>query len=229
MISLIKFTNELVISREEATHLGVKYEEIIDKRIGYKDDTLRVLDSSYYLILGEDCFPDENKPGYYVDASGEPACTYYVHTPIREKDKEVDFVRIPHITHMVDLCKFATDCRYKFTIEKSIVTNDTPVNNIMGVLDTVEQKLSLLDSAIDKATNFNFNSKCNVHLGGGLIVTYNEVLLLEDSCSDRLQVELNNGWRVIAVCVQANQRRPDYVLGRYNPNLDTTTATKAKR
>ena len=44
------------------------------------------------------------------------------------------------------------------------------------------------------------NQKCDVHVGGGLIATYNDLMLKEDSCTDELQTELNNGWRIIAVC-----------------------------
>lgn len=64
-----------------------------------------------------------------------------------------------------------------------------------------------------------FNEHCEVHLPGNLLATYNETLLLEDSCTDALQSALNAGWRIVAVCPQA-QRRPDYILGRFNPQLD---------
>lgn len=63
------------------------------------------------------------------------------------------------------------------------------------------------------------NQKCDVHVGGGMLMTVNETMLLEDSCTDALQGELNSGWRILAVNVQNDCRRPDYVLGRFNPNL----------
>lgn len=34
---------------------------------------------------------------------------------------------------------------------------------------------------------------------------------------------------MIAVCVQPDKRRPDYILGRYNPQLDVTEKTRADR
>lgn len=61
-----------------------------------------------------------------------------------------------------------------------------------------------------------YNSHCEVHIPGSALSLYNETLLLEDSCTDALQSEIDNGWRIIACCPQA-QRRPDYILGRYNP------------
>lgn len=41
-----------------------------------------------------------------------------------------------------------------------------------------------------------------------------KVKVLTDLCTDDLQEELDAGWRVVAVCPQRNQRRPDYILGR---------------
>ena len=51
----------------------------------------------------------------------------------------------------------------------------------------------------------------------------------EDVCTDVLQQELNNGWRIIAICVQADQRRPDYILGRYNASLEVIDKPDAGR
>lgn len=47
-----------------------------------------------------------------------------------------------------------------------------------------------------------------------LLFAVDEVMVVEDECTDRLQGHLNEGWRILAVCPPANQRRPDYVLGR---------------
>lgn len=65
-----------------------------------------------------------------------------------------------------------------------------------------------------------YNTKCDVHMPGSMLASYNEVQLLEDSCTDQVQASLAAGWRLIAVCPQPDQRRPDYVLGRFNPEYD---------
>lgn len=65
-----------------------------------------------------------------------------------------------------------------------------------------------------------YNQKCEVHLPGNMLSTYNEILLLEDVCTDELQRSLDNGYRIITACPQSNQRRPDYILGRFNPNKE---------
>lgn len=62
-----------------------------------------------------------------------------------------------------------------------------------------------------------YNTRVNVHASNSALMIYNEVMLLTDSCTDRLQEHLNMGWRMVAVCVQPDQRRPDYILGRYIP------------
>lgn len=81
---------------------------------------------------------------------------------------------------------------------------------------------SFIKASSDIANNMRvetLNQHCNVHVGGGMLMTVNETMLLEDSCTDELQSQLNSGWRILAVNVQNDCRRPDYVLGRFNPNL----------
>lgn len=43
---------------------------------------------------------------------------------------------------------------------------------------------------------------------------FNECMVEEECCTDELQKHLNDGWRIISVCMQKGSRRPDYVLGR---------------
>ena len=58
------------------------------------------------------------------------------------------------------------------------------------------------------------NTRINVAIGGLGLLAINEVMVEYDMCTDALRVRLKDGWRIIAVCPQPNQRRPDYVLGR---------------
>jgi len=67
-----------------------------------------------------------------------------------------------------------------------------------------------------------YNNKCEVHMPGQALSLYNDIMLMENACSDALQNELNNGWRIITACPQPDQRRPDYILGRYNPERSPT-------
>lgn len=49
------------------------------------------------------------------------------------------------------------------------------------------------------------------HVG---LLAVDEVKVVEDYCTDRLQDELDHGWRILCVCPPNAARRPDYVLGR---------------
>ena len=51
-----------------------------------------------------------------------------------------------------------------------------------------------------------------------------EVRVVQDNCTDALQMDLDEGWRILAVCPPAAQRRPDYILGR-----SPETAARATR
>lgn len=104
--------------------------------------------------------------------------------------------------------------------------------------DTHEGALARLVHVIEKlekmeipepvaAQGHIYNEHVEVHTPGNMLATYNETLLLEDACTDELQKSLDNGWRIVAACPQA-QRRPDYILGRYNPEYDSGNGAKRK-
>lgn len=61
-----------------------------------------------------------------------------------------------------------------------------------------------------------FNDRCSVHVPGLGLLIMNELHVERDSCTDRIQERLDEGWRIVAVCPQPDQRRPDYILGRTN-------------
>jgi hypothetical protein len=46
------------------------------------------------------------------------------------------------------------------------------------------------------------------------VLALNQVRVCVDMCTNALQAELDDGWRIVAVCPQPDQRRPDYILGR---------------
>lgn len=79
--------------------------------------------------------------------------------------------------------------------------------------------LKMSENIVENLKIDTLNQKCDVHIGGGLLMTVNEVVFFEDYCTNELQNSLAGGWRILAVCVQPDGRRPDYVLGRFNPNL----------
>ena len=85
------------------------------------------------------------------------------------------------------------------------------------IIDIAERPIKLIQETGNRT---EYNTKCEVHMPGNAMALYNEMLLLTDVCTDELQSSLNSGWRLVAVCPQPEQRRPDYILGRFNPDYD---------
>jgi len=231
MISLIKFTKPIIL-KEEAIKLDITWK--VGSRFGFNDGKIERL-GPYDKVKNIDAFPapvenekEENEPTVWVTKEGKKVESYYLYDPLPKNYPE-------HVDvegeHLVNLDKFLPLCKHEFSIIRSVA--DTPIESVdtalQNILSKVENKVNNLTKLIDSSSDINFNQKCNVHVGGGLLVTFNELCLKEDICTDELQIELNDGWRILAVCVQPDQRRPDYILGRYNPKLDTTDITSAKR
>lgn len=68
------------------------------------------------------------------------------------------------------------------------------------------------------------NDHTNTHISNNVMTSFNQVMLMEDACTDALKVNLNEGWRIVAVCPQA-ARRPDYILGKFNPDFVSNPAS----
>ena len=83
------------------------------------------------------------------------------------------------------------------------------VKSEVDIASMIEASVSSSVEAIGKL----FNEKCQQEQPGPSLLNVDETLLMEDACTDALQENLDNGWRILAVCPQP-QRRPDYVLGR---------------
>lgn len=227
MIALIEFNNRFVLPKKEAISLGLRFTEEPEYVVSvssWRTEPRVKLRDDYYV---DDVYADgEGK--YYKDVELTQAIPdYQVVTKILQPDNDV-LVLVEKQEQLVDLDVFVPQSRWPFTIVRGVKEQFPSGANILGVLDEVEMKFKKIQQMTNAIASQQFNSRVNVHVGGGLIVTYNELLLKEDCCTDILQTELNHGWRIIAVCVQPDQRRPDYILGRYNPENDVKS-TRAKR
>lgn len=56
--------------------------------------------------------------------------------------------------------------------------------------------------------------KYHFHLPNIALIMFDEVMLLEDACTNDLQDKLDDNWRMIAICPPNGTRRPDYILDR---------------
>lgn len=126
-----------------------------------------------------------------------------------------------------------TDKQYIDLIERKQDMTVHSVTNVGDTLDGVTDKIGRLadrfESFATKIGNAQYNEKCEVYTPGMGLMLFNKTMLLEDACSDVLQTELDNGWRIIAACPQPNQRRPDYILGRFEPNDEPGAGRSAHR
>lgn len=66
-----------------------------------------------------------------------------------------------------------------------------------------------------------FNHKCGAEQPTPWLNQVVRTMLLSDACTDQLQSKIAEGWRIVAVQPQPDQRRPDYILGRNDPELPT--------
>jgi hypothetical protein len=107
---------------------------------------------------------------------------------------------------------------YEVKVKHSREFGRMPGEDLAGLLEKFEavtEKLRMV-----APPDLTYNQRCEVHMPGQALATYNEVMLAENSCSDDLQTHLDSGWRIIAACPQPDARRPDYILGRFNPKRD---------
>lgn len=96
-----------------------------------------------------------------------------------------------------------------------IITPDlapTVWEEVLQRLRRIEEKAGRVGSA-----DQGFNGRCSVHVPGLGLLLINETKVMYDICTTALQDELDAGWRILAVCPQPDQRRPDYILGRTKP------------
>lgn len=98
------------------------------------------------------------------------------------------------------------------------------VGDMIAAMQLVAEKLDNMKGGGDQ-----YNAKCEVHMPGNALMTYNVTMLLEDSCTDALQQEMDKGWRIIAACPQPDSRRPDYILGRYDPTHEPRDGAYRRR
>lgn len=58
------------------------------------------------------------------------------------------------------------------------------------------------------------NSRVNVAVPGLGLLLIDQVHVADNCCTEELQRLITQGWRILAICPQPDQRRPDYILGR---------------
>lgn len=91
------------------------------------------------------------------------------------------------------------------------------VSNIRMKSDFVRTMLQ--GKTIQPDPNHHFNEKVNVHISDIGIMQMQSVTVIEDACTNDISTQLQDGWRILAVCPQPDQRRPDYILGHKDEHM----------
>ena len=106
---------------------------------------------------------------------------------------------------------------HQFIVDSSKLIGQEVWNYISVVERLTDPNISIASIADKKPDGGTYNQLVNVAVGGSTL-PIDVVKVVEDYCTDQLQKELDSGWRIVAACVQPNQRRPDYILGKTNEN-----------
>lgn len=87
------------------------------------------------------------------------------------------------------------------------------VSSINKMMNSIQEKF---DGILDRFNqNVEFNERCEVHVPNMPLMMVNQVAYCTDYCTEQLQDRLIEGWRILAICPQSDQRRPDYIIGRH--------------
>lgn len=98
-------------------------------------------------------------------------------------------------------------------------TNDIPVR-IMNHKKVEKKFYASGLKVMSEKIGYNFDkyqssgSNITIHMPSSELLAINLVTWMEDACTEQLQKQLDDGYRIIACLPQVGNRRPDYILGR---------------
>ncbi len=83
---------------------------------------------------------------------------------------------------------------------------------VVKMKDRIEELVS--EGVLEEIQHYMRGGIVQVSIPDLGLLLMDEVQHLDDCCTDQLQKELDDGWRILAVCPPNAARRPDYILGR---------------
>ena len=138
-----------------------------------------------YVARVKICFPEAYRSGDYLYRTDAVVDVQYLQSLLEELDIKAEILPVGK--------------DQIFTLQKR---------------DGLEKRLQQLEADAtflrDRASGI-----MQVHVPNMVLLTFNKVLLVEDCCTDLLQGHLDCGWRIVAVCGPISERRPTYILGKY--------------
>lgn len=103
--------------------------------------------------------------------------------------------------------------KHGFDIKLPKLDGDDEISCLQKIIELID-KANIVPRQLAIDNHPSFNAKCNVHVPNNTMLRFDEVIFIEDACTVGIQEHLNEGYRIIAVCPQPDQRRPDYILGK---------------
>jgi hypothetical protein len=98
---------------------------------------------------------------------------------------------------------------------------DVATDTQLQAIDLNKLATRITDSLIGTQGDKLFNNRLEIHQPNMPLFTYNKFINLDDCCTEKLQDDyIDEGWRVVAVIPQPDQRRPDYIVGKYIKDSD---------
>ncbi len=117
-----------------------------------------------------------------------------------------------------DKVEFSEDGECSNWYNESIIDFDLLPNKAiesLSIIKIIEHKS--IDQIQARARSV-INQRVNVAVPGFGLMAIKTVKVEVDLCTEKLQEQLDLGWQILAICVQPDQRRPDYVLGKPEVN-----------
>lgn len=169
-----------------------------------------------------------------INEDGQPASLSWRETFDKEKvEKDPDYILVfesDHVeinesnTYIVDFETFTTKYpKLEVTVKglpKAIGNNNDLIQHLNNMANKIEEAKEKFDKVVE------FNQKCDVHVPNMGLLNINRLAFATDICTEELQTILHKGWRILAICPQPNQRRPDYILGMHVSELDGDVEVK---
>lgn len=159
-----------------------------------------------------------SRPKQFSNATAEE----YKEIVQTEEFKSLKYYHAQHLTmswnDYMELT-FIDNIRHQLRSDRTFnITVDQPVADVFGL---IEAHVALMDKTFKQLSEYStqmFNEKVGVPNYDSALLKVNQLMLLENCCTDYLQEALTSGWRIISVSPQPDQRRPDYVLGKIVEN-----------
>jgi hypothetical protein len=205
-------------------HFKVKGERVLLARIKFVQQTSSILNKQEHSRL-EDFLGEKvevNQMKFTEDGKYETVSWRETFDKEKaEKNSDYKLVTPADMYYLSDNNNFLVDLE-RFTSEfpnievtikgvpKSVGTDYHDMLNMMNkISDRIEEAKNKFDKVVE------FNQKCEVHIPNLGLLNINRLAYATDYCTEELQRILHKGWRILAICPQPDQRRPDYILGMH--------------